>query len=173
MRQLQWKEIQAYSDCLKTVRFIPWQIMGKELPIRATFFLRQQGRGGQWVEPIRVFTGQEKYRKEEKSPFSSYASGECRSPFFPFLLLISLSAPSFLQPYIAVHLGVRKSRFSSKESDPTEGVGSGQKALAKEEENPWLPLLKCILSPLDIMEKVCCWRQVSACFRKINPQSLE
>lgn len=94
--------------------------MGKELPIRATFFLRQQGRGGQWVEPIRVFTGQEKYRKEEKSPFSSYASGECKCPFFPFLLFISLSAPSFLQPYIGVNLGVRKSRFFSKESDPTQ-----------------------------------------------------
>lgn len=69
--------------------------MGKELPIRATFFLRQQGRGGQWVEPIRVFTGQEKYRKEEKSPFSPYASGECRSPFFPFFYLSLFLLPPF------------------------------------------------------------------------------
>lgn len=37
-------------------------------------------------------------------------------------------------------------------------VGSGQKALDKE-ENPWLPVLKSIFSPLDITEEVCCWKQ--------------
>lgn len=45
-----------------------------------------------------------------------------------------------------------------KRVSPTEGMGSGQKALVKE-EIPWLTVLKCILSPLDIMEKLCFWRQ--------------
>jgi len=123
--------------------------MGKELPIRATFFLRQQGRGGQWVELIRFFTGQE---KEKTSPFSSYASGEHRSPLFPSFAY--LSASSFLLPYTAVSLGVRESRCSSKES-VSQNVWELVKKASAEEENPWLPLLKHILSPLDIMEKVC------------------
>lgn len=94
-------------------------------------------------------------RKSKSFHCSSHASGECRTPFFLLFCLFLSLLPSFLLPYTAVNSGVKESRYSSEESLQQKVWGVVKNLWLKKK----IPDSHSIISPLHIMENICCQKQ--------------